>query len=148
MHNIFNNIFKALLIFVGFSSIVVFTGSGTICYFKTITGLPCPGCGLTRAFISLYKGNMLEAFMYHPLWLLVPVVGFVIFFKNYFIAASKAYNSRLFWLLVVLIFIVCYIIRMMLLFPYHEPMTYNKNSLFYLVYNFILGLFNISQLSS
>lgn len=141
MHNIFNNIFKALYIFVGFISIVVFTGSGTICYFKTITGLPCPGCGLTRAFISLYKGNMLEAFVYHPLWLLVLLVAFVIFFKKHFSISYKLYNSNFFWVLVVLIFILCYTIRMMLLFPFYEPMTYNNNSLFYFIYKYIFNLF-------
>ena len=37
------------------------------CPFKFITGLPCPGCGMTRATLSLFKGDMLSSFYYNPL---------------------------------------------------------------------------------
>ena len=33
----------------------------TICGFKTLTGLPCPGCGLTHSFCAIGKGEMLRA---------------------------------------------------------------------------------------
>jgi hypothetical protein len=32
-----------------------------LCYFKAITGLDCPGCGLTRAFSFLFKGHFRSA---------------------------------------------------------------------------------------
>jgi hypothetical protein len=44
-----------------------------ICPFLTITGLPCPFCGLTRSLLSLLQGELLKAFWYHPLG---PVVWF------------------------------------------------------------------------
>lgn len=141
IQNVFFNFLKALVAAMGFVSIVIFTGSGTMCYFKTITGLPCPGCGLTRAFISLYKGSIKDAFMFHPLWFLIPAIAGVIIFKDFLYLARKAYNSKIFWCSALLIFMVCYSIRMIILFPYLEPMTYNKNSLFYLVYKLILSLF-------
>ena len=31
--------------------------SGTSCIFRSIIGLPCPACGMTRATIGLMKGN-------------------------------------------------------------------------------------------
>lgn len=31
-----------------------------------MTGLPCPGCGGTRALYYLFKGNILISFQYHP----------------------------------------------------------------------------------
>ena len=34
----------------------------TLCGFKTLVGLPCPGCGLTRSFCSMAKGNFFRAF--------------------------------------------------------------------------------------
>jgi hypothetical protein len=43
--------------------------------FKQLTGLPCPGCGLTRAYQAAWKGNYAEAFSWHPLFWLVPVAG-------------------------------------------------------------------------
>lgn len=36
------------------------------CYFATITGLPCPGCGMTRATIAFLKGDIRLALAYHP----------------------------------------------------------------------------------
>ena len=36
------------------------------CYFETITGLYCPGCGGTRAVIELFRGHIASSFIYHP----------------------------------------------------------------------------------
>ena len=36
------------------------------CLFHFVTGLPCPGCGGTRAFVSLLKGDLIHSFLYHP----------------------------------------------------------------------------------
>lgn len=39
----------------------------TICGFKNLTGLPCPGCGLAHSFCALAKGHILSAFEYNAL---------------------------------------------------------------------------------
>ncbi|MEQ1703052.1 MAG: DUF2752 domain-containing protein [Ilumatobacteraceae bacterium] len=47
------------------------------CQFRAITGLWCPGCGLTRGFHQLFNGHVLSALSYNvfiPL-VLVAVVG-------------------------------------------------------------------------
>lgn len=42
-------------------------------------GIPCPGCGLTRATLAALHGHFAQAFHYHPLFLLVtPVYVFVL----------------------------------------------------------------------
>jgi len=47
------------------------------CTFREITGVPCPGCGLTRSFISLGHGHMFEAWTYNPAgFLFFAVVAF------------------------------------------------------------------------
>jgi hypothetical protein len=50
----------------------------TICGFKTITGLPCPGCGLTHSFCSLGQGDVRASFSFNalgpPLYLLAAAV--------------------------------------------------------------------------
>ena len=58
-------------------SIIYHPGGGnyfTICGFKNLTGLPCPGCGLTHSFCALGKGHLREAIGWNlfgpPLFLL------------------------------------------------------------------------------
>ena len=38
-----------------------------ICPLRRFTGLPCPGCGMTRAFAHLAKGEWTAALRDHPL---------------------------------------------------------------------------------
>ena len=53
----------------------------TFCPFKSLYGIPCPACGLSRASIQLINGNWLEAFQINPLVYLVhPIlVGIALF---------------------------------------------------------------------
>jgi len=41
--------------------------SHSICIFRRTTGIPCPGCGLTRAFAQLAKGHWRAGVAAHPL---------------------------------------------------------------------------------
>jgi uncharacterized protein DUF2752 len=38
-----------------------------LCGFKTITGLPCPTCGLTRTIIALSRGDLSRGLFMNPL---------------------------------------------------------------------------------
>jgi len=39
----------------------------TVCWFKTLSGLPCPACGSTSGIIEIIRGNFSQAFQYNPL---------------------------------------------------------------------------------
>lgn len=43
------------------------------CPIKWITGVSCPGCGMTRAFFSFIRGNFKEAWHFHPLIFFFPL---------------------------------------------------------------------------
>lgn len=45
------------------------------CPFLSLTGLPCPGCGLTRSCISLLCGDLTGSLRYHALGPLIMIVG-------------------------------------------------------------------------
>ena len=38
-----------------------------ICLMKRSTGIPCPGCGLTRSWIAAAQGDLRASFQWHPL---------------------------------------------------------------------------------
>src|SRR5688500_13024092 len=40
------------------------------CTYQRLLGIDCPGCGLTRSFISLGHGELSEAWRYNPAGLL------------------------------------------------------------------------------
>ena len=61
---------------------VILESFGVTCPIKYITGLSCAGCGMSRAWISLLHFNIHDAFMYHPLFFLPPVVVIVMLFKS------------------------------------------------------------------
>jgi len=44
------------------------------CIFNKITGLDCPGCGMTRAALSLLDGNIYQAFRWNMLiFMIIPL---------------------------------------------------------------------------
>ncbi|MBQ9938019.1 MAG: DUF2752 domain-containing protein [Oscillospiraceae bacterium] len=43
--------------------------SGIGCPIRFLFGVPCPGCGITRAWMSALHGNIADAFRWHPLFL-------------------------------------------------------------------------------
>ena len=45
------------------------------CMLLTVAGIYCPGCGGTRAIISLYSGRIWESFCYHPM----VIYGFIVY---------------------------------------------------------------------
>jgi hypothetical protein len=42
-------------------------GGLILCAFRRLTGLPCMGCGLTRSFCAIAKGEVARAAAFHPL---------------------------------------------------------------------------------
>lgn len=80
--NILMNRWKPFLQLVGFYILIVFLLCVSPhlhlgCPFKMLTGLPCPGCGGTRAFYALTKGKILEAIYTNPLSVLVTVLAVI-----------------------------------------------------------------------
>jgi hypothetical protein len=50
-------------------------GTGiTVCWFRSCTGLSCPGCGLTRSLSCALRGMWPESFHYHPMGLIILAV--------------------------------------------------------------------------
>jgi hypothetical protein len=37
------------------------------CLVRHLTGVPCPGCGMTRAMLFLARGDWRRAVLFHPL---------------------------------------------------------------------------------
>jgi len=72
---------RAMLIGTGIYGILVwFDLPAFPCAWKNVTGLPCPGCGMTRSTLALMNGHFLESLRYNALtwimlllWLIVAI---------------------------------------------------------------------------
>lgn len=73
------------------------TAMPDICMFRAYTGLPCPGCGLTRSLIAVTQGRIGLSFSYHRLGfitLLYVLLQFVLNLGYILIPKKRAVLSR------------------------------------------------------
>lgn len=52
------------------------------CVFRLMTGIPCPGCGMTRAWLAALRLDFAAAFAYHPLFWAVPIAFVLAFVRE------------------------------------------------------------------
>ncbi len=83
---------------------------GCPCPIREAIGVPCPGCGMSRAWLAALRFDFAEAFYYHPLFWVVPVVAiFLLYDCQPF--SSKRMNTAILCTILGLLFI-CYIGRL------------------------------------
>lgn len=117
--------------------LVMYLTGTEICLLKKVSGIPCPGCGMTRAIFSFLKFNIKEAFFYHPLFLL-PFIWTVVTIVFYIKKIDKS-RYFLFLVITIIIFISTWILRLYIYFPDGEPMKYYDDSVIGNMIKFIKG---------
>jgi hypothetical protein len=90
---------------------VFFLVWGLPCPIKYLTGIACPGCGMTRALRAVVRLDFSAAFYYHPLWILLPVLGIL-----YFILQRKKAQRyvNLLWMVACGVMIGVYLYRLIM----------------------------------
>ena len=78
------------------------------CPIKFITGISCPGCGMTRALFSLLRLDVKSAVYYHPLVIVMPVIVIIILLRN----KLGRRLFKIFTVFFIVLFIAVYICRM------------------------------------
>lgn len=59
---------------------LVMEALGVTCPILFLTGISCAGCGMSRAWLALLRGDWTGAFVFHPLfWLPVPAAVLLFF---------------------------------------------------------------------
>lgn len=101
---------------------------GVICPSLIFFGLPCPGCGLTRAGFYLITGDFAESFRMHPL--LIPGVSYIVAYlviKK--VKPNKINRLQIPAIILLAAMIILYVIRMVSLFPHTPPMVMHGESI-------------------
>ena len=101
----------------------------SLCPMVMVTGLPCPGCGLTRAGFALLKLDLAGAFRIHPF--IYPIAGYIaVFGWNRYIMGRRMGKKLKAGLTVLMVLVILfYGWRMWMYFPGEPPMSYYERNL-------------------
>lgn len=93
------------------------------CPIKKLTGLYCPGCGITRMFLSILQLDFYQAFRYNPL-VFISLPFFIFFYlQGLFTKKEPLYNKipTQIWVVIIVIFIIYGLIRNIPFFHFLAP---------------------------
>lgn len=108
-----------------------------LCPIKNILGVPCPACGMTRAFLQAAQFNFKAALDFHPLFWLVPLIFILILFRKRQPLLMKLYQSKWFSPTMIALFVGVYLYRMVQRFPTEVPLDFNQYALLPSLWRFI-----------
>lgn len=100
----YKNEFITILVLILFS-LIFYILNIRVCLFYNITSLPCPSCGLTRAFIELFKLNFIKSFNYNILPIPIIIFLILLFTNKKFVYKNK----YLFIILSIILLIISFI---------------------------------------
>lgn len=83
------DIIVLIVIFLIYAVLIISFDIGIPCVFYEITGLYCPGCGITRLCLSLFEGDVYQAFRYNPIIFIDLPILFILFVLNIFFKNNK-----------------------------------------------------------
>lgn len=93
------------------------------CPIKKITGLYCPGCGITRMLLSILQLDVYQAFRYNPL-LFICLPFFVFFIIESIISKKEPLYNKIptkIWVMIIIMFIIYGILRNIPFFDFLAP---------------------------
>ena len=63
------------------------------CLIHKITGLYCPGCGISRMLISIFHFDFYQAYRYNP-WLFILLILFILYQMHIIIENNKQLQNK------------------------------------------------------
>lgn len=100
-------IFAAILALFELASTLTRIG----CPFRFLTGIPCPGCGMSRAALALVTGHVGAAWAYHPLvFVVIPYLIYLFLGSEDTLRKRRIKNAVS--AVVILGFLVLYVLRL------------------------------------
>lgn len=104
------------------------------CPFLHILGVPCMGCGMTRAMIAFVQLKWKLAFYYHPLFPMVMVAICYYILEKLGVFKIEEKKKKIILYFIIICFIIAYILR---LFVINSPIHFQfKESVLYRIYEY------------
>ena len=111
-----------ILFAIGIFTIVIYFkfSDGIPCFFYKQTGLYCPGCGITRAFLSLLQLNIYQAFRYNMI-VIILLPFFIAYLIYKWIFKGKKKIPNIIWCCLLIFTISFGILRNIPMFSFLAP---------------------------
>ncbi len=101
---------------------------GAVCPLVAFCGIPCPGCGASRAAFCLLTGRWRQAWQYQPM--IFPIALAALYFGwNRYLQNRKARGMTAVAAALAAGLVLVYGVRMYLYFPDREPCVYMADNL-------------------
>lgn len=98
------------------------------CPLIIFSGIPCPGCGVSRATAYFLTGRWRQAWQMNPM--VFPVVLAAVYFAwNRYLLGRKAAGIKVIIVTLILLMIVVYGVRMYLYYPDRAPYVYTADNM-------------------
>lgn len=104
------------LIFHAFCPLIIFCG------------IPCPGCGVSRAAVYFLTGRWQQAWLMNPM--IFPIAIAAAYFGwNRYLLGRKAAGIKVIIIALVVLLLVVYVVRMYLYYPDRIPYVYTEDNM-------------------
>ena len=101
---------------------------GTPCPIRLVTGLPCPGCGITRAAVLFLTGRWQQAWQMNPV--IFPIVLAALYYcGNRYLLGREAKEMKGIVAGIAVLLLAVYVLRIGRYFPDREPYGYLRGNL-------------------
>ena len=113
-----------LFVYTAFTNL----GFHAFCPLIIFCGLPCPGCGVTRAAVCLMTGRWQQAWQLNPM--IFPIALTAVYFGwNRYLLGRKAMGIKTMAIALLVLLIAVYGLRMYLYFPNRVPYIYTEDNI-------------------
>lgn len=103
-HFVFSNMLRLFLAGILYCILMLVSDIRIPCIFYKITGVQCPGCGMSRAILALMHGKWKQAFYYNRLSItLLPVLLLYLLYRS----KKYIYDGRVNFHLWEIFFLLC-----------------------------------------
>ena len=87
---------KLILTAAYFAAVALLAYRDISCLSLTFLNLPCPGCGMTRAWLAALQLDFSAAFAFHPMFWSMPVL-YAYFLLDHGLFPNKTVNKLVLW---------------------------------------------------
>lgn len=101
---------------------------GAFCPLVIFCGIPCPGCGVSRAALCLLTGRWRQAWQFNPMIFPIALAA-AYFLGNRYLLNRKARGMKAILIALVASLVIVYGVRMYLYFPDRPPYVYRADNL-------------------